>query len=65
MEIKDEFSKALDYIIEDFKDLIDKIYDFFQILIFIVSIVFLSLSISGYGKLLNLNIQKNFSRYYF
>ncbi len=33
---------------------------FFQILIFIVSIIFLALSISGYGRLANLNIKKNF-----
>ncbi len=33
---------------------------FFQILIFIVSIALLSLSISGYGKILNQNIKKNF-----
>ncbi len=33
---------------------------FFQILIFIVSITFLALSISGYGRLVNLSIQKNF-----
>ena len=33
---------------------------FFQILIFIVSITFLALSISGYGRLVNLSIKKNF-----
>ena len=33
---------------------------FFQILIFIVSITFLTLSISGYGRLVNLSIKKNF-----
>ena len=33
---------------------------FSQILIFIVSIVCLSLSISGYGALVNSNIKKNF-----
>ena len=33
---------------------------FFQILIFIVSIILLSLSISGYGSLINLRIKKNF-----
>ena len=33
---------------------------FFQILIFIVSIIFLALSTSGYGRLANLNIKKNF-----
>ena len=33
---------------------------FFQILLFFVSIIFLSLSISGYGSLINLKIQKNF-----
>ena len=33
---------------------------FFEILIFIVSIVLLSLSISGYGRIINLNIKKNF-----
>ena len=33
---------------------------FFQILIFIVSIFTISLSISGYGSLVNLNIKKNF-----
>ena len=33
---------------------------FVQILIFIVSIVLLSLSISGYGRITNLNIKKNF-----
>ena len=33
---------------------------FFQILIFFVSIVFISLSLSGYGRIINLNIKKNF-----
>ena len=33
---------------------------FFQILMFIVSIILLSLSISGYGRIANLNIKKNF-----
>ena len=33
---------------------------FFQILIFFVSIFFISLSISGYGRIVNLNIKKNF-----
>ena len=33
---------------------------FFQILIFTVSIIFLSLAVSGYGSLINLNIKKNF-----
>ena len=33
---------------------------FFQILIFVVSIVLLSISISGYGKIINLNLKKNF-----
>ncbi len=33
---------------------------FFQILIFIVSIFLLSLSISGYGRLVNFNFNKNF-----
>ena len=33
---------------------------FFQILMFIVSIVLLSLSISGYGRLTKLNINRNF-----
>ena len=33
---------------------------FFQILIFFVSIVFISLSISGYGRIVNLNTKKNF-----
>ena len=33
---------------------------FFQILIFIISIILLSLSISGYGSLINLRIKKNF-----
>ena len=33
---------------------------FFQILMFIVSIVLLSLSISGYGRIVNLDIKKNF-----
>ena len=33
---------------------------FFQILIFIISIFTISLSISGYGSLVNLNIKKNF-----
>ncbi len=33
---------------------------FFQILLFFVSIIFLSLSISGYGSLINLNVKKNF-----
>ncbi len=33
---------------------------FLQILIFIVSIVLLSLSISGYGRIINLKIKKNF-----
>ena len=34
---------------------------FFQILIFIMGIVLLSLSISGYGRLINLTIKKIFS----
>jgi len=33
---------------------------FFQILIFILGITFLSLSISGYGRLINLDIKKDF-----
>ena len=33
---------------------------FFQILMFIVSIILLSLSISGYGRITNLNLKKNF-----
>ena len=33
---------------------------FFQILVFIISIFLLSLSLSGYGTLVNLNIKKNF-----
>ena len=33
---------------------------FFQILIFILSIFFVSISISGYGRLLSLNLKKNF-----
>ena len=33
---------------------------FFQILIFILGITFLSLSISGYGRIINLNIKKDF-----
>ena len=33
---------------------------FAQILMFIVSIVLLSLSISGYGRIANLDIKKNF-----
>ena len=33
---------------------------FFQILIFIISIFTISISISGYGSLVNLNIKKNF-----
>jgi len=33
---------------------------FFQILIFIISILTISISISGYGSLVNLNIKKNF-----
>ena len=32
----------------------------FQILIFIISIILVSLSISGYGRIIKLNIQKNF-----
>ena len=32
----------------------------FQLLIFVVSIVLLSLSISGYGRIANLDIKKNF-----
>ena len=31
-----------------------------QILIFFISIIFISLSISGYGRIINLNIKKNF-----
>ena len=33
---------------------------FFQLLLFFISIFFFSLSISGYGKLINLKIKKNF-----
>ena len=33
---------------------------FFQIIIFILGITFLSLSISGYGRLINLDIKKDF-----
>ena len=33
---------------------------FLQILVFIISIFLLSLSLSGYGTLVNLNIKKNF-----
>ncbi len=33
---------------------------FFHILLFIVSIILLSLSISGYGRLISLNIKKIF-----
>ena len=33
---------------------------FFQILIFIISIVFLLVSISGFGRLSNLSFKKNF-----
>ena len=33
---------------------------FTQILIFLVSIIFISLSISGYGRIINLNLKKNF-----
>jgi len=32
----------------------------FQILIFFISIVFISLSISGYGRIIDLNTKKNF-----
>ena len=32
----------------------------FQILIFFISIIFISLSISGYGRIIDLNIKKNF-----
>ena len=32
----------------------------FQILIFIISIILVSVSISGYGRIIKLNIQKNF-----
>ena len=38
---------------------------FVQILMFIVSIVLLLLSISGYGRIANLDIKKNFFRYIF
>ena len=33
---------------------------FFQILLFFISIVFVSLSMSGYGSLTNLKIKNNF-----
>ena len=32
----------------------------FQLLIFFISIIFISLSISGYGRIIDLNIKKNF-----